>query len=70
MARTVVPIKLPATAEGMVYMTRWVEAESSSSMEELSVVFRPTQETLADTLRSLHAKGHLSAKAIGKLAPS
>jgi dihydroflavonol-4-reductase len=58
----------PMTAEGMIYATRWKGADSSKTVEELGVRFRPPRETLADAIRWLHRAGHLEARFAGRLA--
>ncbi|MBW2268087.1 MAG: NAD-dependent epimerase/dehydratase family protein [Deltaproteobacteria bacterium] len=63
-----VDLGVPLTAEAMEYASRWPGADSSQTLAEFGVSFRPLEETFEDTLRWLHEAGHLSSKRIGRLA--
>jgi nucleoside-diphosphate-sugar epimerase len=63
-----VDLGVPLTAEAMEYASRWPGADSSKTLTELGVPFRPLEETLEDTLRWLYDAGHVRAKAVGRLA--
>jgi len=63
-----VDFDMPLTAEAMEYASRWPGADSSETLAELGLTFRPIAETLEDTLRWLYEAGHVGAKAVGRLA--
>jgi hypothetical protein len=52
----------------MAMATQWPGTAPSQAEETLGVRFRPTRETLADTIRWLHRAGHVSAREAGRLA--
>ena len=52
----------------MKFATMWPGAESSPALEVLGIGFRDPNETLSDTLRWLHAAGHLDGRVVGRLA--
>lgn len=58
----------PMTAEGMIYATRWKGADSSKTVAELGIGFRPIAETLADALAWMQRAGHVEASVVGRLA--
>ena len=60
-------LDIPLTHEAMVYATHWVRMDSSKAAAELDLDFRPVADTLSDTIRWLHAAGHINAKQAGKL---
>lgn len=62
------PLDVPVTAEGVGYATRWVPMDNSWAEQRLGLTLRPVEETLADTIRWLCAKGHITAKQAGLLA--
>jgi hypothetical protein len=43
-------------------------ADASATARDLGIAFRPAEESIADTVRWLHAAGHLSARGAGALA--
>ena len=47
------------TEAGMQYYTEFPPADSSAAREELGVVFRPSQETIDDTVRGLREVGRI-----------
>jgi len=63
-----VDLDVPLTAEAMEYASLWPGADSSDTLAELGVSFRPLEETFEDTLRWLHQAGHVDAKRVGRLA--
>ncbi len=63
-----VDLDMPLTAEAMEYASQWPGADSSETLAELGVEFRPLEKTLEDTLRWLHAAGHVDARCVGRLA--
>jgi nucleoside-diphosphate-sugar epimerase len=64
----VVDFSFPLTTEAMAMATQWPGTAPSQAEETLGVRFRPTRETLADTIRWLHRAGHVSAREAGRLA--
>ena len=62
------PFDFPLTYEAMTTATRWPGVDSSRTIRELGVGFRPARETLADTLAWLHRTGHVDGGALGALA--
>ncbi len=63
-----VDLGVPLTAEAMEYASLWPGADSSETLAELGVSFRPIEETFADTLRWMYEAGHVDAKSVGRLA--
>ncbi len=63
-----VPFETNITAEGMAYATQWPPADSQRFVRASGLDFRPARDTYADTLRWLHAAGHLRARQVGRLA--
>lgn len=61
-------VNIPITAEGTQYATRWVRSDDSKFETVLGLRFRHHRETLADSLHSLYAAGHIKRKHLGKLA--
>jgi hypothetical protein len=51
----------------MVYATNWVRMNSSRTLADLDMAFRPVDETLADTLRWLREAGHITDRQLGRL---
>lgn len=49
----------PITHEAALFMTRMVPCDSQRTTEELGVTFRPSKETLTDTIRFLLESGEL-----------
>jgi nucleoside-diphosphate-sugar epimerase len=62
-----VSFEYPLTYEAALMMTEMKPCDSRATCEELGVAFRPTEVTLADTLRWLHASGELDARHVGRL---
>ena len=69
-AKRIVPFTYPLTHEAAVIMTRLVPCDSLATIEQLGVPFRPTTETLHDTIRWLYETGAISAKIAGEIANS
>jgi nucleoside-diphosphate-sugar epimerase len=67
-AKRFVALDYPLTHEAALMMTRFVPCDSRTTLEQLDVRFRPTDETLCDGIRWLHQTGQISAKVAGKLA--
>jgi nucleoside-diphosphate-sugar epimerase len=66
--KRIVPFDYPITHEAAVMMTRFAPCDSRATVEQLGVRFRPTAETLEDTIRCLYEKGLISAKIAGRVA--
>ena len=49
-------------------MTRFVPCDSRATLEDLGVTFRPTEETIEDSIRWLVRAGHLDRSKAGRLA--
>jgi dihydroflavonol-4-reductase len=62
------PLDIPVTYEAMTYATHWVKMDDSKARADLGVHMRPSEETLADTIRSLLSSGHLTEEEAGDLA--
>jgi dihydroflavonol-4-reductase len=67
-AKKVLPFDYPLTREAVEIMTRFVPCDSRATVEQLGVQFRPTAETLEDTIRWLYESGEISAKIAGRIA--
>ncbi len=67
-AKRIVPFDYPITHEAVEMMTRLVPCDSRATVEQLGVRFRPTAETLRDTIRWLYETGEISAKIAGRIA--
>ena len=57
----------PISAEAMRMVTQWVPVTPARGETSLGVIYRDPRETLRDTLRWMHAAGHLPAAKLGKL---
>ena len=64
----ITPLSLPLTYEAMSTLTHGVPCDSQATVNALGVTFRPVEQTVADTLRSLYATGGLSAHQVGRVA--
>ena len=61
MVRAVAPsFDFPITYEASLFMTLFAPSDSRATTEELGVTFRPTRETLVDTVRFLLETGELA----------
>jgi dihydroflavonol-4-reductase len=67
-AKRIVPFDYPITHEAAEMMTRFAPCDSRATVEQLGVHFRPTAETLKDTIRCLYEAGQISARAAGRIA--
>jgi len=67
-AKEIVPFDYPITREAAEMMTRFVPCDSRATVEQLGVHFRPTVETLEDTIRCLYEAGEISEKIAGRIA--
>jgi len=67
-AKRIVPFNYPLTHEAAEFMTRFVPCDNSTTIEQLGVEFRPTAETLEDTIRWLYETGEISKKIAGRIA--
>lgn len=70
LAKKVIPFEYPLTHEASLMMTNFVPCDSSATLEQLDVTFRPTEETMADAIQWLYEQGQINAKQAGKLARS
>ena len=68
LVRKLVSFEYPLTYEAALMIDQNVPFDSRATVEELGVVFRPIEETFADTLRWLYEAGHISAGCAGRLA--
>jgi nucleoside-diphosphate-sugar epimerase len=66
--KMIVPFEYPLTHEATKMMTRLVPCDSRATVEQLGVSFRPTADTLRDTIRWLYEAGEISAKIAGRIA--
>ena len=62
------PIGYPLTRDAAEMMTTMVATQDQPALDALGLELRPTEESLADTVRWLVEAGHLPAKNAGKLA--
>ena len=60
----------PITHEASLFMTLFVPSDSRATTEELGVTFRPTRETLVDTVRFLLETGELEPGQVPALFPA
>jgi len=67
-AKRIVPFDYPITHEAAQMMTRFVPCDSRATVEQLGIAFRPTANTLEDTIRCLYETGAISARAAGRIA--
>jgi nucleoside-diphosphate-sugar epimerase len=68
LVRKLVSFEYPLTYEAALMIDQNVPCDSRATVEELGVVFRPTEETFADTLRWLYEAGHIGPRCAGRLA--
>jgi len=66
MVRRVIPFDYPLTHEATLMMTRFVPCDSDSTVTDLGISFRPTLETMADSIRWLYELGEIDAKLAGR----
>lgn len=57
----VISIDTLITTEGTKYGTQWVYVDDRKVRNELGMVYRPLEETVADTIRWLADAGHISS---------
>ena len=57
----------PLTREAAEFVTQIVPCDSTATVSELGVEFRPARDTLRDTIRWLYDSGELPARYAGKL---
>jgi hypothetical protein len=55
------------TYEGPWLVANGVRADSSATIKELNLEFRPLETTLADTAKWLYEAGHITARHAGSL---
>jgi nucleoside-diphosphate-sugar epimerase len=67
-AKRIAPFDYPITHEAAEMMTRFVPCDSSATTEKLGIRFRPSAETIGDTIRWLYDSSQISAKAAGRIA--
>jgi len=53
------PIETPLTREGVTYASQWVYVDDRKVRDELNIVFRPLETSLADTISWLAEAGHI-----------
>jgi nucleoside-diphosphate-sugar epimerase len=58
--RKVVDVELPLTSEAAAYVTRWDPVPNSTALEDMDVTFRDVHQSIAETVRWMREKGHLS----------
>jgi dihydroflavonol-4-reductase len=63
----IVPLETMITREAMIYYTQLPDSDDSG-LVELGISLRPPEDTIADTIRSLHRAGRLTAAHAGALA--
>lgn len=54
-----IPVDFPLTEEAAVLVTHWVPVSSEKVKRELGVQFRPSSETVTDTIRWMQRVGHI-----------
>jgi len=64
----VIPFDFPLAGEAMDFATQWPGVVPSPRLEALGLPRRDPRATWEETIRWLHAAGHLTAKQVGKLA--
>lgn len=69
LVKRVIPFDYPLTYESMSIGTRSCPYDSDATCRALDVTWRPVDETLADSIRSLAATGRLKPALAGRLAP-
>jgi nucleoside-diphosphate-sugar epimerase len=69
LVKRVIPFDYPLTYESMSIATRSCPYDSDATCRALGVTWRPVDETLADSIRSLAASGQLKPALAGRLAP-
>jgi nucleoside-diphosphate-sugar epimerase len=67
-AKKIVPLTYPITHEAAEMMSRMVPCDSRATVEQLGVSFRPTAETLRDTIRCLYEADEISPRIAGRIA--
>jgi nucleoside-diphosphate-sugar epimerase len=68
LAQRVMPFRLPLSSEGLYVMSLEARFDDSRTRGELGFAPRDPHETLADTVRWLLEKGHITPRQAGKLA--
>jgi hypothetical protein len=68
LVRKLVPFDYPLTYEAALMIDQNVPCDSRAAVEELGVVFRPSEETFGDALRWLCEAGHIGPRCAGWLA--
>jgi nucleoside-diphosphate-sugar epimerase len=68
LAQRVSPVRLPANYEGIYVMSFAARSDTTPAREDLGFAPRDLDETLAETVRSLLAEGHIRARHAGALA--
>ncbi len=63
----VTPISSVVTGEAMDLLTGWVPSDDSRISDDLGVVLRPVEDTLADAFRALYDAGRLTRSQVGRL---
>lgn len=66
--KRIYPVNIPVSAESMSVVTQLPRADSGKIISELSVTFRPPQDTFSDTVRWLADNQYIHGKLAGRLA--
>lgn len=64
--KKIIPFHSPVSAEAMDIVTQWSVADSSKILRSANMSFRPTRDTLRDSLRWQVDSGYLDATKLGK----
>lgn len=62
------PFRLPFNYGGVWVATNGPQVDASATERELGVRFRPSEDSIADMLRWMHAAGHLTGRQAGRAA--
>ena len=57
--RRFIPLDVPVSREAITYATEWVYSDDQKVRDELTIEYRPLEETLADTVEWLAQSGHI-----------
>jgi nucleoside-diphosphate-sugar epimerase len=66
--KRLVPLEYPLTYEAALIMTQMKPCDSRRTCDDLGLSFRPSEETLGDSIRWLYREGHLPARHAGRLS--
>lgn len=68
-AKRVKPFDYPLTQDAAEFMVKMVPTDDTPTLTTLGVTYRPTRDTVRESLEWLAAEGHLDPRAAGLLAP-